>query len=119
MRTDLKNTSNLEQFAWTRFGHMHFTSVLQDGAAYRQEREIGAGSDLETRRLRGDSSLPALGARKWFALERLRRIGSPSEPWFCGPVCVTAQLPWPALLGSTFLLFRGEAGNVLPPLSIT
>jgi len=93
---------------------MHFTSVLQDGAAYRQESEIGAGSDLETRRLRGDSSLPALGARKWFALEPLPRMGSPSERWFCGPVCVTAQLPWPALLGLTFCSGEKQAMSFLP-----
>ena len=121
MKTDLRNTSDLEQFACIRFGHTHFTSVLQDGAVYWWERETGAGSGLETRRLRDASSFAALGARRWFALEALCRIGSPSERGSVA-LCVSqlSYLGQPCWGQPSFC--SGEkplAGNVLPPLSIT
>lgn len=88
----------------------------------------------------GASSLPALGAHRWFALGVLSRLGSetgfqssvlqpfdafPSERW-SAVLCVSQLSYLPGLLGQTCwgiasLPFRGEAisASVLPPLSIT
>ena len=127
MGIDLRNISNLEKSVWIRLSHTHFTCVFQGGAVYQWERGTGAVRGPEGRRPGSASSLPALGAHRWFALAVLPRLGSetgfqssvlqpfdafPSERW-SAVLCVSQLSYLPGLLGQpcwgiASLLFRGE-----------